>query len=340
MAEQESKVLRVGLVGAGVIGNVHRAAYDQHPGAEVVALADPRGEAVLDQKAAAYVPKSGSTSGVRLPVYESLGQLLASEDVDAIDVCTPTPFHRDQVIEALGAGKHVLSEKPMGRTLAECDDILEAAKATDRKYMVAHCLRFWPVYEYLHEVATAGTYGRVERARFARQVIVPEGGWFLDGKMSGGAVLDLHIHDVDVAAWVLGPPRAISAYGRIGPTGCHDQVLAIWHYDDDRLVQLEATWYKAAPGAFSMSFEVAMEGATVTCDSNRDPNLLLSEPGKESASPELPPEDGYVREIDYFVNCVLEDKPIERATARSSRDTIALIEREIESIESGRTVEL
>jgi len=338
--KSESKVLRVGLVGAGVIGNVHRAAYDQHPAAEVVALADPRGEEVLKQGGAAYVPGSAAASSAKLPVYPSLTALLAAEQVDIIDICTPTPTHRDLAIEALRAGKHVLCEKPMGRTLADCNATVAAAKAAKGKFMVAHCLRFWPVYEYLHETVTSGRYGRVERARLARHVIVPAGGWFLDGRISGGAILDLHIHDVDAAAWIFGPPRALTAFGRIGPSGCHDQVEAIWHYDDDRLVLLEGTWMRTAPSGFEMSFEVSMEKATVTYNSSRKPDLQVHLPEQAAMAPEVSSQDGYSREVDYFVRAVLEDRPIERATADGSRLTIALIEKEIQSIESRSTISL
>ena len=339
MADREKpKVLRVGLVGAGTIGMVHRAAYDQTGAAQVVALADPRGEEVLRQSGAAYVPGSQATGDLKLPVYKTLGELLAAQDVDVVDICTPTPFHRDVAIEALRAGKHVLCEKPMGRTLADCDAILAAAKAAKGKFMIAHCLRFWPVYEYLHEAVTSGRYGRVERARLSRQVIVPAGGWFLDGRMSGGAILDLHIHDVDSAAWIFGPPRALTAFGRIGPSGCNDQVEAVWHYGDDRLVLLEGTWFKAAPSGFEMSFEVAMEGAMATYNSSRKPDLQVHVAGQEMIAPQVSAQDGYFREIEYFVRAILEGRPIERATAESSRLTIALIEKEIQSIESRSTI--
>jgi len=339
--ESSQKVLRVGLVGLGIIGNVHRAVYDQHPQAEVVAVADPRGEEVLRQEGASYVPGSTGSAGAKLPVYPTLGELLASEEVDIVDICTPTPFHRDLVVEALEAGKHVLCEKPMGRTLADCDAIVEAVRASDRKFMVAHCLRFWPVYEYLHEAVTSGKYGRVERAQFARQVVVPPAGWFLNGEMSGGAILDLHIHDVDVVLWLFGPPRAVAAFGRIGPTGCYDQVVAVWRYDDDRLVTLEGSWFNVTPFDFSMRFEVEMEKGALLCDSTRKPDLQVRLAGKkEPETPELDSKDGYYREIDYFIRAVIEDRPIERATAESSRLSVALVEREIESINASRPVEV
>ena len=338
MGKEQPKVLRVGLVGAGVIGNVHRAAYDRNPTTDVVALADPRGTEVLKQGGAAYVPGSTAAAFKSLPVFMSLGDLLAEADVDIIDICTPTPTHRDLAVEALKAGKHVLCEKPMGRTPADCDAILAAARASRGKFMVAHCLRFWPVYEYLQEVVALGRYGRVERARFSRQVIVPLGGWFLDGRISGGAILDLHIHDVDAASWILGPPTALTAFGRIGPSGCYDQVESVWHYDDDRLVLLEAMWLAAAPGAFEMSFEVSMERASLTYNSSRKPDLQLHVPGQEMVAPKVSEEDGYLREIDYFVHAVLEDHGVERATPESSRLSVALIENEIESIQSRGTV--
>ena len=186
---EDAEILRVGLVGAGVIGLVHRGVYEQLNGVEVVALADPRGAEVLSQAGAAYVPGSSVEGPQDLPVYATLAELLDNENVDIVDICAPTIAHRELSIEAIEAGKHVLCEKPMGRTVEDCDAVIEAAQTTDRRYMVAHCLRFWPVYEFLNEIVTTDQYGRVELAKFARQVIVPAGGWFLDGKVSGGAIL-------------------------------------------------------------------------------------------------------------------------------------------------------
>ena len=145
---------------------------------------------------------------------------------------------------------------------------------------------------------------------------------------------------MDAASWILGPPAALTAFGRIGPSGCYDQVESVWHYDDDRLVLLEATWLAAAPGAFEMSFEVSMERACLTYNSSRKPDLQLHVPGEETVAPKVSEEDGYLREINYFVQAVLEDRPVARATPDSSRLSVALIESEIESIRSRATVGL
>jgi len=332
--------LRVGLVGAGVIGNVHRAVYEQLPETEVVALADPRGVAVLSQGGAAYVPGSGVVSSINVPIYATLTEMLAAEQLDIVDICSPTPLHRDQAVEALIAGKNVLCEKPMARTTAECDEMVAAAKMNDRRFMIAHCLRFWPMYEYVRDLIDSGEYGRVERARFSRTVSAPEGGWFLQGERSGGAILDLHIHDVDATQWIFGVPRSLTAFGRIGPSGRHDQVVAVWHYPDDRLVTLEGTWLRSAREPFCMTFELALEAATVTYDSTRPNGLQLHVPGRPPLAPELSARDGYYYEIEYFVTCILEGRPIERAAPESARTSVALVEHEIHSIVSGTTVEV
>ncbi|MBM3335952.1 hypothetical protein FJY63_14940, partial [Candidatus Sumerlaeota bacterium] len=190
------------------------------------------------------------------------------------------------------------------------------------------------------EVVTSGQYGRVELARLWRRVIVPAGGWFLDGRISGGAILDLHIHDVDAALWIFGAPAAMSAFGRKGPSGGYDQVEAVWHYGDDRLVVLEGLWFKSAPSAFEMGFDVAMEKATVSYSTARKPDLQVNIPGQEPIIPSLSSQDGYWREIDCFVRAILNDRPIERAAPESSRLSVALVESEIASIESRGRIDI
>ena len=114
-----------------------------------------------------------------------------------VDVCLPTDLHAEVTVAALEAGKHVLCEKPMALTVAECDRMVAAAKASGRFLMIAHCIRFWPEYIALKEIVDSGQYGKVTSALFRRISGLPKWSeWFPNPQRSGGAILDLHIHDV------------------------------------------------------------------------------------------------------------------------------------------------
>src|SRR3954447_3069459 len=127
--------MKIGLVGAGFIGNTHLEAYARIPEAEVVGVADARFKAAV---AAARV--SGSAP------YKSYEEMVAREDVDVVDVCVPTSFHRELAIKAARDDKHVILEKPIARSLKEAEAILEAFADNPERLFVGHVVRFFPEY--------------------------------------------------------------------------------------------------------------------------------------------------------------------------------------------------
>src|SRR5205085_7047748 len=116
-------------------------------------------------------------------------QLIASPEVDVVDVCLPTPAHVEVVTAALAAGKHVLCEKPLARTSADARKIAAAAASARGFFMPAMVMRFWPEWEWLKRAVAEGHYGRVRSATFRRMGETPKG-WYQDGKLSGGGLFD------------------------------------------------------------------------------------------------------------------------------------------------------
>lgn len=117
-------MLNVAIVGAGGMGRRHAASFRETGEARLAAVIDP------DREAAAAL------AGEQARVFATLEEALGECDVDAVDVCAPTPFHAALAVQALKAGKHLLLEKPMARTLEECDAIIEAARGSGRTAMV------------------------------------------------------------------------------------------------------------------------------------------------------------------------------------------------------------
>ena len=200
---------KIGIIGMGMMGRTHFEAYESLKDAKVVAVADMNAaRAAGDLAGTGGNVLQGGLS--RLPMdrikgYTDYCKLLES-DVDIVDICVPTPAHADTAIEAIQSGKHVICEKPLGRTLADAQRIADAAAKGKGAFMPAMCMRFWPEWAWLKKAVDNKTYGKVLGASFRRCASMP-GGWFSDGKMSGGAILDLHIHDTDFVNFLFGKPR-------------------------------------------------------------------------------------------------------------------------------------
>ncbi len=277
-------MVNVGLIGIGAIGRLHFGCWKKSPQGRVVAIAsrDPRkragdwagGEFNLGDQASEKADLSG------IAVYEHASALIADPNVQIVDICTSTPEHAPLAIAALRAGKHVICEKPMALSVADCVAVEKAVSDSGRQLMVGHCLRYWPHYVKAREMLASGEYGRALYAQFHRSGAVPggsAGGWLMKPEASGG-VLDLHIHDIDVALWWFGRPGTIEAHG-YRRDGLPMIVDATWRYLDGPLVQLHGAWDPNG-GAFRHAFRLIMERATLVYDLGDDARCFADFFGK------------------------------------------------------------
>jgi predicted dehydrogenase len=162
------------------------------------------------------------------------------------------------------AGKHVLSEKPMALNSADCEKMLAAAKEYNRVLMIGQCLRFEPAYLYLKKCVDEGTFGKLKNMRMHRMSSHPMWGfeqWYTKTEKSGGCIMDLHIHDVDMARYLFGEPNAVSCWTRDG-----DTLWAVENtrmYFDDVMVVINGSWDESRSCKFRSIFRVRFEKATV-----------------------------------------------------------------------------
>jgi predicted dehydrogenase len=339
-------MIRVGLIGAGFMGRNHFNQYEKMAGrAAVVALCDKE----ADRRAGDWSKVGGNLAdaqgtkrnlgGVR--PYTRWQDLVADTSVDMIDVCVPTFVHREIALAGLEAGKHVLCEKPMALTVQECDTMLAAARRARGKFMIAQCVRFGPEYVYLQRVHAEQRFGSLRALHLRRQASTPDyclDNWVLDPALSGGAILDLHVHDVDYALWLLGKPRSVCAQGYESASGGVGRVHATWHYDTGQVVQLEGFW-DVPPGLpFNMGFTAIFEEAALVWDLNTGRPLTLYRAGCAPAVPELPTQDAYFAEIDYFLGCIERGQDPKISTPQESRDAVAIAIAEKQSVLTGKPV--
>lgn len=334
-------MIRVGLIGAGFIGRNHYNQYEKlSDRSRVVALCDKQAE-----RRAGDWSHVGGNLGDKHGTKRNLGDvkpyvnwqdLVADPDVDLVDICCPTPLHKDIVLAALQAGKHVLCEKPMALSVEDCNEMLAAAKQARGQFMIAQCVRFWPEYVYLSTIFKKSHFGALKALHLRRHAETPNyslGNWILDPKLSGGAIMDFHIHDVDYALHLLGRPAAVTAQGTTGTNGSIDRVHSTWHYEPVRVVQIEGYWDMQTGFGFNMGFTAVFEQAAIVWDMRTGVPLTAYRNGQEPETPEMPVGgDGYFGEIDYFLSCIEHRNAPTLCTPKESRDAVAIALAEKKSI--------
>ena len=300
-------MIRVGIVGLGFMGRMHYRCWKALADAKITAVCESNPKVL----AAAGEPARGNVGGAadhidlnEVKVYTDLGELLADKSVDALSITLPTFLHAETTVKALEAGVHVLCEKPMALSVEDCDRMAAAAKsarsrAPDRPlHPVLAGIRRHPSAH-----SRAGQHGRPIAASFRRYTAMPAwspDSWFADEKRSGGQPLDLHIHDTDYIHHAFGMPAAVSSMA----DGPQTYISTQYHYDNGPAVVAESTWRMAPAFGFEMSFVVVLERATILYDSTRTPAFRVCPAEGAAFTPEVPPGDGYSREIEHFARAM------------------------------------
>jgi predicted dehydrogenase len=327
---------RIGIIGLGFMGRMHIGAYSKLPGARLVAIADQDAKRASGDFSGGWGNIAGSAESLDMTGITGTTDfqaLIRNPDVDVVDICVPTPAHEALATAALEAGKHVLCEKPLALDSASAARIAQAAARANGLFMPAMCMRFWPQWRWLKQAVDEGRYGPVLGATFRRVASMPPG-WFSNGQMSGGALLDLHIHDTDFVFHLLGRPDAVFSRGYSKTSGRTDHIVTEYLYDrGPALVSAEGSWCMANGFSFTMRYTVNFEQATADFDITREHQLIVSQDGK--AEPMDLVGDGYEAELAYFIECVGTGRAPSLVTADDAVTGMHILEAEQRSIESG-----
>ncbi|MFF2890384.1 Gfo/Idh/MocA family protein [Paenibacillus sp. NPDC057967] len=334
-------MLRVGLIGFGFMGRMHFDNYVRlmNEGAEVqlVAVCDTRIEELKNASAWGNIATAQEVYDLSpYKLYESIEEMLEKEELDVVNITLPTPLHADLTISLLQRGIHVLCEKPIARTSEEAHRMAEAAKETGKTLMIGQCLRFWPAYEYAKQCVTDGRYGNVLSGSFFRGSGTPQG-WFLDGELSGGCMLDMHIHDTDMINWLFGKPDGVSSIARnVIPGSAYDSVSTNYIYADGKVLNAQADWSLQGDFGFAMSYRINFEGGNLVFERDQ---LRVNPNDQPGFIAELPADMGYYREMKYFLEAVTKGQPVSVCTPESAAASLEIIEAEIRSADNRGVLE-
>lgn len=324
--------LRVAVIGLGSMGLTHLDVYATRKDVAVVAVASRSGKALVNKpKGNIAGQAAGGSDLASVPHVTDAESLIRDPSIDVIDLCLPTPDHARYAALTLRADKHLLVEKPLALTTADCRKLVTLEKASKSIAMVGLCVRFWPGWTWLKQAIDKQTFGAARSAHFTRLCKHP-GPNFADPARTGGALLDLHLHDTDFVRHCFGEPSAVTSRGNI------DHVTTQYAYDNIA-VTAEGGWTMAAGFPFTMRYVVNFTRATAVFDLAGASPLTLYRGGK--ATPiKLPPGLGYAGEIDYFLKCVKTSVPPAWASLCEAFASQVIVEAEGKSLRTGKTVSL
>ncbi len=246
--------LRVGVIGLGYAGEQHLKNFLRVPNVEAVALAGLEEERLQELGGRYGVPN----------LYKSWEDLVARDDLDVVSIGAPNHLHAPIAIAALEGGRHVLCEKPLARTGAEAEEIVRAAREADRAVHVAFTQRERGDVQALKRHVDEGNLGRIYHAKatwMRRNGIPGMGGWFTSKEMAGGGpLIDLGVHMVDMALFLMGNPKVESVscatYAELGPRGRGGRVdMGLMKGDRPYEVEDLATAFLRLSGGATLNLE-------------------------------------------------------------------------------------
>ncbi|RLI24817.1 gfo/Idh/MocA family oxidoreductase [Candidatus Bathyarchaeota archaeon] len=328
--------VKIGLIGCGGISREHISAYLKLKGkAEVVATAD-----LVEERAINAARAVGAGA-----YYTDYRDILKRPDVDAVDICLPHHLHAKVAVEAAEAGKHILCEKPIARSLEEADSMIDAARRYGVKLMIAENWRFLPQVNVAKKVVENGELGSVFLAKsslisFPRD-LVPSGWKLYAEKVGGGVSIDSGIHNVDMVRWVMGEVKAVTAFTnrlvRTEITG-EDTGCILFKHVSDAVSVLALTW----AARFSADKEYPLkiygsEGALAWLA--WDNRIIVYKDGKRKVIETKPFSESFKAEIEHFVSCIESDKTPLTCGEEARRD-LQLVLAAYESAKTGKAVKV
>ena len=334
---QTARSINVGVIGLGFMGRTHVAAFNRAPGCRVVAVADRDRSRLTGESEADGNFDTGSSERLfdpgEISTCEDAFELIDHPDVELVSVTTPTPTHRELALAVVRSGRHLLVEKPVDLDPGVILEIAEAARESGVLAMPAHCMRFWPAWVWIKTQIDQQTYGPVLSASFVRTGAAPgwNPGFYLNDLKSGGAVVDLHIHDTDFIIHCFGIPTAVRS------TGSTRLIETDYEFDEGSRVSAIGGWLEPPDAPFTMRAVIECSEATIEFDLARDPEVTVRfldgslEPHPEASVG----GSGYDGEVQAIIDAIRRGDTSPPVTLEDAAETGRVLQAEIRSLDSG-----
>lgn len=294
--------IRIGLIGAGGIAGAHVAGFKRNPDTVVFA-------AVADPVAENATKRAQGTDAV---IYSDYRTMLAEADIDAVDICLPHHLHRDAIVAAAEAGKHVLCEKPLCLTAAEAADISAAVAASGITVMCAHNQLFLPAVAYAKKLVDEGILGKIYDVRttdsFFNDFSPSSMGWRADARLSGGGeLMDTGYHPAYLLMHLAGGvPMEVTAMlsrHRLDFMDGEDSAQVLVRFDNDVLGSISTSW-AAQPAGNTEKFSIVGELGALYSDGT---SLTWHVRGQDPVTRVFPEVHEFAVEVEHFADSLMNN---------------------------------
>ena len=328
----------VAIIGGGFISNIHAQCY-KNLGVKIEAMADIS-EKVRQEFKEKYNCKT----------YSSVEEMLenVSDNIDLVDICAPNFLHEEFILLALKYNKHVICEKPLSINIDFVENIIDKFENNNRYLMTAQVLRFWTEYVKIKEWIEEGVFGNIKLVSAMRLAQHPKSEWFYNPKKSGGGIFEFHIHDIDFLCYLFGDIKEVYANGSKDENESWDFINSSIKFKNGISASAQGIFGITDNYPFTANIKVIGDKATaeyslsagvnLDSDGKQSNSLILYRKGKEPIIENIKSKDAYELELEYFINCVKNNKKPEIVSLDSIKRTIKTINCLIESLESGNIV--
>lgn len=325
-------MINVAVAGFGFMGITHTLNILKIPDLRLKAIADIHPE-LIEKNINSGIGNistgniaTNSLAGIKK--YSSLDECLLSEDLDAVNICTHVNLHYEMTRKALLAGKHVFLEKPFCLNIKQAEELIKISEEQRKILMVGHVVRFMPPYQKLKHWIDNEEFGRLKFLSLSRFCGIPSWGQWKEKnvkELSGGALFDLIIHDIDFANYITGMPDNIKCNFLPGDYTGYDYVSAMWGYNDRKLhVKIEGGFTFHSNFPFQASFMAQFERASVLYTTLKGDIIQIADGSNLLEVPAGDAGEGYFNEINYFAGCIRNSKQPEECSPASSLQAIQL----------------
>lgn len=333
-------MIKIGIIGCGFMGKVHVSCYRVLQNVRVVGVCDVQQDRAME---------IANLTGAR--IFTDVDELINNKEITAISIFLPTHLHKEFVIKSSQAKKHIFCEKPFALTVKDAEEMTKEIEKAKVKLMIGMVLRFWPEYIEFKRIVDSKIYGKLTTLTCTRISSCPIFGWdrwYFDMKQSGGAALDLHIHDTDYIYYLLGKPKSVCSLRKKSNKGI-EYIRTAYNYED-AIVNAEGGWVEQSFGFVQAIRGVFEDGTVLEYNSKNHPLTIY---GKEKAElvniPRLKVDsieaggniselDGYYNEVKYWIECLQNDKYPEKVTPEDAKVSLEIVLKEIKSAEVGKEI--
>ncbi len=331
-------MLKIAIIGAGFIGKIHAESFksiDDTMVSAIVDVSEKAGRALAEEIDAEY--------------FADLDFLLARDETDAFIIAVPQFLHYGIVKKIVEYGKPILCEKPVAMTLEETDKMIELVENRNIIGMTGHVIRFFPEYMKAREIVKSGELGEPLFCYSERLSTPPDwAAWRFDEKSSGGAALDLHIHDLDFLIWLFGKPESVRSQAVFNPAhGGIVHISSMVEFESNIKGLAQGGWDFPPSYPFTAGFKILCRDGAIEWGFKSGKNIeqrdnksdfLVYLPDGEVARRDVENTDSFVLEDRYFVDCIKNNRQPEIATLREGRDILELALGAIESAKNAKTI--